>query len=109
MALCANLKWLSLAGNCLQSLKGIEGLSKITVLNASHNEFTSMDEIACLVDLRAVILDDNEITSVCKLDPLTNLNALVLSHNPIREMGKSLGKLSSITKRESKTPIIFGF
>lgn len=98
LALCANLKWLSVAGNRLQSLKGIEGLSKMTVLNASHNELTSMDEVACLVDLRAVILNDNEITSVCKLDQLTNLNALVLSHNPIRELDKSLAKLSSITK-----------
>jgi len=98
LALCANLKWLSVAGNCLQSLKGIEGLSKMTVLNASHNDLTTMDEVACLVDLRAVILNDNEITSVCKLDRLTNLNALVLSHNPIRELGKSLGKISSITK-----------
>ncbi|GLJ55240.1 hypothetical protein SUGI_1185210 [Cryptomeria japonica] len=98
LALCSNLKWLSVAGNCLQSLKGIEGLVKLTVLNASHNELTSMDEVSLLVDLRALILNDNEIDSICRLDRLINLNTLVLSHNPIRELGKSLAKISSISK-----------
>ena len=53
----------------------------MTVLNASHNELTPMDEVACLVDLWAVILNDNEITSVCKLDQLTDLNALTREVN----------------------------
>ena len=53
----------------------------MTILNASHNELTPMDEVACLVDLWAVILNDNEITSVCKLDQLTDLNALTREVN----------------------------
>ncbi|KAK3032498.1 hypothetical protein RJ639_037336 [Escallonia herrerae] len=95
---CTNLKWLSVVQNKLQSLKGIEGLTKLTVLNAGKNKLRSVDEVRSIVSLRALILNDNEIASVCRLDPLKELNTLVLSRNPIREIGKSLFKVKTITK-----------
>ncbi|KAH9309777.1 hypothetical protein KI387_037688 [Taxus chinensis] len=90
LALCTTLKWLSVARNCLHTVKGIESFSKLIVLYGNHNEFTSMDEVASLVDLRDVILNDNEIDLNCRMDRLVNFNTLVLSHNPIQNLGKSL-------------------
>ncbi|XP_030956723.1 structural maintenance of chromosomes protein 2 isoform X2 [Quercus lobata] len=84
--------------NKLESLNGIEALSKLTVLNAGKNKLRSMDEIKSLVSLRALILNDNEIISICKLDQISDLNTLVLSRNPICEIGESLVKVKSITK-----------
>ncbi|XP_050280081.1 uncharacterized protein LOC126721098 isoform X2 [Quercus robur] len=84
--------------NKLESLNGIEALSKLTVLNAGKNKLRSMDEIKSLVSLRALILNDNEIISICKLDQMSDLNTLVLSRNPICEIGESLVKVKSITK-----------
>ncbi|XVF19667.1 hypothetical protein REPUB_Repub11eG0130700 [Reevesia pubescens] len=80
------------------SLKGIEGLTKLTVLNAGKNKLRSMEEVRSLVNLRALILNDNEIVSICGLDEMKDLNTLVLSRNPISEIGNSLIKLKSITK-----------
>lgn len=93
-----NLKWLSVVQNKLQSLKGIEGLSKLTVLNAGKNKLRSMDEVMSVVSLRALILNDNEIVSICKLDQMKELNSLVLSRNPIRKIGDSLLNMKAITK-----------
>lgn len=92
------MKWLAVVQNKLESLNGIEALSKLTVLNAGKNKLRSMDEIKSLVSLRALILNDNEIISICKLDQMSDLNTLVLSRNPIREIGESLVKVKSITK-----------
>ncbi|KAH9699584.1 leucine-rich repeat and IQ domain-containing protein 1-related [Citrus sinensis] len=95
---CVNLKWLSVVQNKLQSLKGIEGLSKLTVLNAGKNKLRSMDEVMSVVSLCALILNDNEIVSICKLDQMKELNTLVLSRNPIRKIGDSLLNMKAITK-----------
>ncbi|GAY69041.1 hypothetical protein CUMW_268900 [Citrus unshiu] len=76
---CVNLKWLSVVQNKLQSLKGIEGLSKLTVLNAGKNKLRSMDEVMSVVSLCALILN-------------------VLSRNPIRKIGDSLLNMKAITK-----------
>ncbi|KAL9680029.1 hypothetical protein QQ045_017902 [Rhodiola kirilowii] len=73
---CVNLKWLSLIQNKLHSLKGVECLTKLTVLNAGKNQLRSMDEVRSVVTLRALILNDNEITSICPLDQLKELNTL---------------------------------
>ncbi|KAG6382830.1 hypothetical protein SASPL_157459 [Salvia splendens] len=106
---CTNLKWLSVVQNKLESMKGIDGLNKLTVLNAGKNKLKSMDDVKSISNLRALILNgrslffaprvaDNEITSVCKLDQMKELNTLVLSRNPISSLGESLVKLKSITK-----------
>ncbi|WRX32726.1 Leucine-rich repeat - like 10 [Theobroma cacao] len=95
---CVNLKWLSVVQNKLQTLIGIEGLTKLTVLNAGKNNLRSMEEVRPLVNLRALILNDNEIVSICGLDGMKYLNTLVLSRNPISEIGDSLVKLKSVTK-----------
>jgi Leucine-rich repeat (LRR) protein len=126
-----NLKWLSVVENKLQSLNGIEALTKLTVLNAGKNKLKSMNEISSLVNLRALILNgklstvlclcihkllfdyllvivslvvDNEISSICKLDLLKDLNSLVLSRNPISEIGDSLSKLKNLSKVSSCFP-----
>lgn len=98
LALCVNLKWLSVVENKLESLKGVEGLTKLTVLKAAKNKLRSMDEVENLVKLQALILNDNEITSICNLDKMKDLNTLVLSRNPVRKIGGSLARLKSITK-----------
>ncbi|PKA47533.1 Leucine-rich repeat-containing protein ODA7 [Apostasia shenzhenica] len=100
MSLCAcvNLKWLSVLENKLVTLKGIEGLSKLTVLNAGRNRLNTTDDICTLTNLRALILNDNNISSIPKLDQMKYLNSLVLSRNPIYDIGRSLMKVTSITK-----------
>ncbi|KAL9253799.1 phosphatase 1 regulatory subunit 7-like protein [Drosera capensis] len=98
LALCVNLKWLSVVENKLESLKGVEGLTKLTVLKAAKNKLRSMDEVENLVKLQALILNDNEITSICNLDKMKDLNTLVLSRNPVRKIGESLARLKSISK-----------
>ncbi|GAB2274578.1 hypothetical protein Dimus_009346 [Dionaea muscipula] len=98
LALCVNLKWLSVVENKLRTLKGVEGLTKLTVLNAGKNKLRSMGEVENLVNLRALILNDNDIGSMGNLDKLKDLNTLVLSRNPIREFGRSLARLKSVTK-----------
>ncbi|GBG87342.1 hypothetical protein CBR_g45402 [Chara braunii] len=98
LKLCTELKWLSLAGNQLESLSGISSLSKLTVLNCSHNKLSAFGEVAGLTDLRALILNDNQIEVIARLDRLKKLDALVLSKNKIREIPKAIGKLSALSK-----------
>ncbi|KAH9624755.1 hypothetical protein KSS87_003525 [Heliosperma pusillum] len=89
---------LSSLQNKLESLKGIESLTNLTVCNAGKNKIRSMDEVKNLVKLCALILNDNEISSISGLDQLSELNTLVLSRNPISKLGNSLAKLKSIVK-----------
>ncbi|KAK1323771.1 hypothetical protein QJS10_CPA02g01020 [Acorus calamus] len=93
-----NLKWLSVVQNKLESLRGIEGLPKLTVLNAGRNKIKSMEEVKHVTSLGALILNDNEISSISQLDKLEYLNTLVLSRNPIHDIGVSLAKAKSLTK-----------
>ncbi|KAL6005345.1 hypothetical protein ACLOJK_005911 [Asimina triloba] len=76
---CINLKWLSVVQNKLQSLKGTEDLSKLTVLNAGRNKLSSMDEVRSLTNLRALILNALGSSLVDCID----LKEVRLAHNEI--------------------------
>ncbi|KAL9272260.1 phosphatase 1 regulatory subunit 7-like protein [Drosera capensis] len=99
LALCVNLKWLSVVENKLESLKE----SRVS-LNSRMNDMVTTIEVVfsnafCFVlCFYFVFIVDNEITSICNLDKMKDLNTLVLSRNPVRKIGGPLARLKSITK-----------
>lgn len=62
ISMCTNLKWLSVAGNGLTSLKGVETLIKLTVRSLSLSSMSCIflacsDWIyVCLANLRALLV-----------------------------------------------------
>ena len=51
------LTWLDISNNCIPSLRGIERLKKLVVLNASHNKIARIDYVAALTGtLRCYLL-----------------------------------------------------
>ncbi|KAJ3207992.1 hypothetical protein HDU67_007091 [Dinochytrium kinnereticum] len=95
---CANLTWLNLSGNRVESFRGLEGLSKLQVLNLSHNNLNRIsDHVKKLTKLKALILNNNEIARIDNVTALTDLNTLVLSHNKISEI-PPLPTLTNLTK-----------
>lgn len=59
---CVNLKWLSVANNKLQSLKGIEGLSKLTV---STDHFPQFSFVAFYIGVRSCSYFEDTLLATC--------------------------------------------
>ena len=91
-----NLSMLNLSKNQLKSVKQLENLENLTVLNLSYNALQEIP-IGLPLKLKALILNNNQLSSIKNLK-LYSINTLVLSNNQIFHLenvyGLGLKKLS---------------
>ena len=87
------LKVLSLDGNSLDTLDGIEALRRLEVLSAAGNSLTSCSGLSQLQCLRELDLSGNNISSIDGVGELGNLEVLKLSDNAV----ESLERMKSLT------------
>ena len=74
---------LECSDNELSSLKGIEGLTSLTTLYCNNNNLTSLKGIEGLTSLTSLGCYDNKLTSLNELINLRNLRHIEYSNNPI--------------------------
>lgn len=91
---CANLQELRLSGCGLSSIKPLEPLTQLTLLDLSDNSISNLVPISGMTTLETLLLSSNALTSLSSLSKLTNLQVLDLSHNVL----KSLAPLSACTQ-----------
>uniref|UniRef100_A0A7I4E429 Leucine-rich repeat and coiled-coil domain-containing protein 1 n=1 Tax=Physcomitrium patens TaxID=3218 RepID=A0A7I4E429_PHYPA len=87
-----NLQTLSLHGNQIELIQGLEVLHKLISLNLSSNKITLMEGLSQLKSLRVLNLSNNRIKEIKGLKGLVSIRKLILSHNQI----SLLGGLSSL-------------
>lgn len=85
---CPNLIELDISHNNIFSLRGLEGLAFLRVLNAAHNKVSDLSKLAGCVALEKLLLQGNDITSLESLPELPKLRQLTLrtgheASNPI--------------------------
>ncbi|KAJ3040836.1 hypothetical protein HDV00_010451 [Rhizophlyctis rosea] len=92
------LTWLKLKMNKLESLEGVGTLTKLIVLDMSHNEINRISHhVSTCTNLKALILNNNKIARIENLNNLKQLATLVLSHNKLSSID-SLASLQNLTK-----------
>ena len=74
----------SLNGNALKSLDGIEELTSITDLYANLNKISNADVIENLTNLHTLDLSYNKLTELPNLSKLTELTSLSVYNNQLR-------------------------
>ena len=87
------LKELRLYDNKLTSVKGLEKLTQLKVLWLYGNKLTDVKSLEKLTELRELYLGNNQLTSVKGLEKLTQLTRLSLADNQLTDV-KGLEKLT---------------
>ncbi|KAG0584963.1 hypothetical protein KC19_3G246600 [Ceratodon purpureus] len=82
-----NLQTLSLHGNQIERIEGLEVLHQLVTLNLSSNNITWMEGLSQLKNLRVLNLSNNRIREIAGLQGLVALRTLILSHNEISLLG----------------------
>ena len=67
----------------ISSIKGLESLHDLEVLNLSNNSISEIEGLEALRNLKVLILANNSITEIKNLENLANLEVLILNKNPI--------------------------
>ena len=81
----------------LQSVAGVEEMTKLTDLDLSNNGIVVIDGLNNLVNLETLYLNDNEIISFPSINQLEELVILDISDNNINQLGEDLSGLSKLT------------
>ena len=87
--------FLSLYGNQLTSVKGLEKLTALKNLNLSNNKLTDVKGLEKLTQLKELVLYGNKLTDVKGLEKLTKLEELFLVNNKLTDV-KGLEKLTQL-------------
>ncbi len=80
----------------LQSVDGIEEMTKLTDLDLSSNGIVVIDGLNNLVNLETLYLNDNAIISFPSINQLEFLTHLDISDNNINQLGDDLSGLSKL-------------
>ena len=93
------LQNVSLTGNKLQQLTGIEQLIRLQQLNVSGNQLRTLPTgISRLTRLSKLNLSENQLTELpVSLTRLAKLEQLVAEHNQLERLPDQLGQLGSLT------------
>ncbi|GGG07774.1 stalk domain-containing protein [Paenibacillus abyssi] len=91
-----SLTVVSLIGQGIKSLKGLQYATNITQLDLSKNEIEDIGPLKTLSKLTELNLSDNQIKDLNPLKKMTNLNELDLTSNLVYDLGplKSLTNIS---------------
>jgi Leucine-rich repeat (LRR) protein/protein-tyrosine phosphatase len=94
-----NLESLSLASNDVDTLEGIEKLTKLVTLEVQINGLGQLPQhLSKLKNLKKINLSSNEIKSIENIANLPNLEILNLSSNRIQEVPDNIGTLESLNE-----------
>ncbi|MCF7925654.1 MAG: hypothetical protein K9L26_03880, partial [Candidatus Izimaplasma sp.] len=89
---------LILNGNkALQSVEGVEEMTKLTSLDLSDNGIVNIEGLDNLVNLETLILRNNAIIELPTITQLNKLERLDVSNNNVSQFGESLSGLSNLT------------
>lgn len=93
------LQDVTLTGNKLQQLTGIEQLIRLQQLNVSGNQLRMLpNDIRRLTQLSKLNLSENQLTELpVSLTQLVKLKQLVADHNRLERLPDQLGRLGSLT------------
>lgn len=80
----------------LQSVEGVEEMTKLTYLDLSDNGIVNIDGLNNLLNLNTLILSNNEITFFPSINNLEYLETLDVSNNNIIQLGEDLSGLSNL-------------
>ncbi len=80
----------------LQSVDGVEEMTKLTALDLSNNGIVNIDGLNQLVNLESLVLRNNEISFFPSINNLKNLTTLDVSYNDISRLGEDLSGLSNL-------------
>ncbi|MFA6109203.1 MAG: leucine-rich repeat domain-containing protein [Candidatus Latescibacterota bacterium] len=86
-----SLTQLAARGRGIGSLKGIDSLGNLQVLDLADNQVRDLSPLAGLKKLRFLDLSNNQITDLSSLAGLSDLEYLVLSFNQIADLSPLLG------------------
>ncbi|MEW6752731.1 MAG: leucine-rich repeat domain-containing protein [Candidatus Latescibacterota bacterium] len=78
----------------IQSLRGIEQLVGLEVLELSGNQVTDLAPLAALTRLRMVGLEHNQVRDLGPLSQLHHVEVLILNRNQVTDLGPLLGMAS---------------
>lgn len=93
----SKVNYLSITGSySLQSVDGVEEMTKLTHLDLSNNGIVDINELNSLVNLEVLILDNNQITFFPNINQLEHLTTLSVVNNGIEELGDDLSGLSNL-------------
>jgi len=81
----------------LQSVKGVEEMTKLTNLEMIGNGIVNIGGLSQLVNLVSLDLSENEMKEIPEISGLTLLTSLNLSNNKIAGMGEDLSGLANVT------------
>lgn len=97
---CVWLQSLSLNGNKLQDITGIQVLENLETLSIIANEITDLTPIQELIELRSLDVGVNNISDISPVEHLYNLEKVGFSYNQVTELPlflRNLLKIKSIT------------
>jgi len=80
----------------LQSVDGIEEMTKLTSLDLSYNGIVNIDGLNNLINLTELFLSHNSITHFPSINQLDKLVTLDVSYNTIETLGSDLSGLSNL-------------
>jgi Leucine-rich repeat (LRR) protein len=80
----------------LQSVDGVEEMTKLTYLDLSDNGIVNIDGLNNLINLNTLILSNNEIIYFPSINNLQYLETLDVSNNNIIQLGEDLSGLSNL-------------
>lgn len=86
---------LTLSGEHISDISGIETLTNLTYLDLSSNAISDISALETLTNLTELRLGINEISDISVLENLTNLEMLYLSYNELSDIS-SLLELSNL-------------
>ena len=82
----SNLLSLDLSKNRIQEIKGLEKLQKLERLSLGSNQIKEITGLKTLINLKSLQLEKNNITEIKNISYLYQLDYLNLSHNEIWEI-----------------------
>jgi len=88
---------LSLAGNKISKIQGLDELKNLTELDLSYNKINEIQGLDELTNLTRLFLYSNQINKIQGLEGLTNLTELSLYNNEISEI-QGLDELKNLTE-----------
>ncbi len=93
----SKVKELTISGSKqLQSVDGVEEMTKLTHLELTNNGIVNIKELDSLVNLQSLILNNNEISDFPEITQLNKLVDLDVSYNNIQSFGENLNGLSNL-------------
>ena len=75
-----------MAGNQINDLSPVSGLSRLWTLDVADNNVTDIGPVSALTRLSTLILDGNQVSDVKPLSSLTSLQRLSLRNNKVTDI-----------------------